>query len=116
MRRLKTYIAVIVAVIALAAAPGRAVAQAPARTPVWEVVELTDNPEAPADGPGVSVTEVDGPRVYIEVERPVTVKVFSILGQLISQRTLQPGTYRLTIRSKGIYILKADEYTKRINI
>lgn len=54
--------------------------------------------------------------VYVSCSRPVTVKVFTILGQLISQETLQPGIRRLRISAKGIYILKIGGITRRITI
>lgn len=66
-----------------------------------------------ADGPEVRVSEG---YVYITTTRPTTVKVFSILGQLISQETIQPGISRFRLPSRGIYILKVGTLTKRITI
>ncbi len=91
-------------------------AQAPVRGPVWEVVRLTDPASPGTEVPEVSHVSVSEGVVTIIVERPVTVKVFSILGQLITQKQLQPGTHRLTLGTKGIYILKASDLTKRINL
>lgn len=91
-------------------------AQAPARGPVWEVVRLSDPASPGTEVPEVSDVSVREGIVIITVERPVTVKVFSILGQLITQKQLQPGTHRLTLGTKGIYILKASDLTKRINL
>lgn len=54
--------------------------------------------------------------VYVTTSRPTTVKVFSILGQLISQETIQPGISRFRLPSRGIYILKVGDITKRITI
>lgn len=76
-------------------------------------------------GGKVSLERVDGEApevrvsegyVYITTTRPVTVKVFSILGQLISQETIQPGISRFRLPSRGIYILKVGAMTKRITI
>lgn len=71
-------------------------------------VERVDN-----DSPDVWVR--DG-YIYISAQRPVTVKIFSILGQLISQESIPAGTYRLHLASRGIYILKAGALTRRITL
>lgn len=73
------------------------------------VTEHSDNADVP------EVTVKDG-YVYVTTSKPVTVKIFSILGQLISQKTLQPGTTRTRITARGIYILKAGTLTRRITI
>lgn len=54
--------------------------------------------------------------VYVTTTRTIIVKVFSILGQLISQETIQPGISRFRLPTRGIYILKAGPITKRITI
>lgn len=54
--------------------------------------------------------------IYIHTDKTVTVKIFSILGQLISQETVKAGTYRIRIHSRGIYILRAGTTTRRITI
>ncbi len=66
-----------------------------------------------AEQPEISVR--DG-FVYITASSEVTVKVYTILGQLISQETVPAGTFRLKLPSRGIYILKAGSETKRITI
>lgn len=65
------------------------------------------------DAPEIRVSEG---YVYVSASRAITVKVFSILGQLISQETIQPGISRFRLPSRGIYILKAGTVTKRITI
>ncbi len=54
--------------------------------------------------------------VYINTPHPTTVKIFSILGQLISQSDIPAGIYRQRIPSRGIYILKAGTITRRVTI
>ena len=65
------------------------------------------------DNPEIRVNEG---YVYVTTSRTITVKVFSILGQLISEETIQPGISRFRLPSRGIYILKAGAITKRITI
>ena len=52
----------------------------------------------------------------ITVDRPTTVKVFSILGQLITQKQIAAGKVRLHMDTRGIFILKAGGATRRINL
>lgn len=105
--------------LAAALAPA-ASGQAPAHSPRWEVVAVTDaaqNSHASApQTPELEVEVRDGGVVLITVDRPATVKVFSILGQLITEKNVQPGTVRLRMDSRGIYILKAGTATRRINL
>lgn len=87
------------------------------RKPVWEVVTVTDQAQVPQNGtPELEVTILDGGLVVITSDRAVKVQVFSILGQLITQKQMQAGTVRLQMNSRGIYILKADNTTRRISL
>lgn len=81
---------------------------------VWEKSRRPRQVEAVADE-AMDVTVVDG-YIYVTVQRPVSVKLFSILGQLISNQTLPAGTSRLQVVARGIYILKTDTETRRIKV
>lgn len=83
----------------------------------WEEMEseLVVGDRADATGDILEVAVKDG-YVYVTTSKPVTVKIFSILGQLISQKNIQPGTFRTHITSRGIYILKVGSITRRITI
>ena len=93
----------------LASAP--AAEAAPART--WESIELVaaDN-DPPLD---VRVNVREG-YVYVTVSRRTQVKLFTILGQTVSQTELPAGTSRLRVGARGIYILKAGDTTVRITL
>lgn len=67
------------------------------------------------DSEGVDVMVNDG-WVYVTASKIVTIRIFSILGQPIITETMQPGTYRLHLASRGIYILKVGAVTRRITI
>lgn len=78
----------------------------------WEQVEVMET------DPGndyVAVAVRDN-AIYVTVAAPTQVKLFTILGQPVSQATLQAGTTRLRVAAKGIYILKAGSVTRRITI
>lgn len=84
--------------------------------PKWEQESIDRDAirdSSEADRPEVTVR--DG-YIYITTAREVDVKVFTILGQPVAQRKLQPGTIRLLLPAKGIYILKAGDMTRRLNI
>lgn len=94
-----------------------AVASAAAASPAWE--EVTSPQPAV-----VQSFEMEGPTevvvrdgyIYIWSQKPVTVKLFSILGQQIHQETVGTGIHRLRLNSKGIFILKAGSLTKRVTL
>ncbi|MDE6684718.1 MAG: T9SS type A sorting domain-containing protein [Duncaniella sp.] len=85
--------------------------------PRWESVSVPVVPqtELKVDENGVDVAVSDG-YIYIGTPRPVTVKVFTILGQLISQESLTSGTHRLRMTARGVYILKIGSSTRRVTI
>lgn len=109
--------ATVLAVSARATSP----TQPHADRPLWEETELS------ADMPLTPAADIDSPRepvevfirdntAYIHANAAVKVEIFSILGQLIASRKMQPGTVRLNLRQRGVYILKAGGTTRRINI
>ena len=71
--------------------------------------------QKPDDDATVEMTVKEG-YVYIGSSRPVTIKVFTILGQLISQESLSAGTHRLRMTTRGVYILKVGSLTRRVTI
>lgn len=59
---------------------------------------------------------VRGLTIYITAPRPMQVKIFTILGQLIVQQNMPAGTTRLSVNARGIYILKVGDATCRITV
>lgn len=104
------------ALLLFAAVNATAQERSPSRPAVWEVVQLTDGATRPDSGHAIADVAVTDGKVTITVDHTVTVRVFSILGQLITQKQLAPGRHRLTLPTKGIYILKAGADTRRISI
>ncbi len=96
---------------AIIIAASGAMALPPQQQPRWEQVESVEA-EMTDD---VSVAVRDN-CIYVTVSRPTTVKLFTILGQPISQVSLQPGTSRFRVGARGIYILKIGSITRRITI
>lgn len=71
-----------------------------------QVTEQTEN---------VSFAVSDG-HVYISLRQRTTVTLFTILGQPVVQDTLPAGTYRFRLPSRGIYLLKIGDITRRITL
>lgn len=101
----------------LALMAGVMVALAAAAAPAWEEV-TSPQPSV------VQLFEMEGPTevivkdgyIYIWSQKPVTAKLFSILGQQIHSETVPAGLHRLRLNTKGIFILKAGTLTKRVTL
>ncbi|MDD2961252.1 MAG: T9SS type A sorting domain-containing protein [Muribaculaceae bacterium] len=52
--------------------------------------------------------------IIIRTPKKIQVRVFTILGQLVSQATLNVGTSELKISSRGIYIIKIGNITQKV--
>jgi hypothetical protein len=113
MRRFLSIIILLttVAVAAIAAGQGR---------PVWEPVNSEAAASAIASAKAADSdnfeSEVINGALYIYAPRRINIKVFTILGQPISQETLEPGIWKLNIPKRGIYILKIGSQTRRVTI
>lgn len=59
-------------------------------------------------------TEVRDGYLYLTIERDAPVKVFTILGQLVTSQQLGAGRWRLPLKARGIYILKIGPVTRRV--
>ena len=70
---------------------------------------LTD----PKNTDGVEIFQRSG-SIIIRTQRTVQVKVFTILGQLVSQATLPPGTSELRLNTRGIYMVKVGNVTQKV--
>ena len=67
----------------------------------------------PALTDGVEIFGKDG-IITIRTKRRIQVRVFTILGQLVSLATLNPGTSELRIGSRGIYFVKIGNITQKV--
>lgn len=95
-----------------------AAALAGGATERWERVDApvrVSAVTADAENEDVEIAVREG-YVYIDSPEPVEVRVFTILGQLISQEKLQSGVHRFRLASRGIYILKIGSMTRRVTI
>ena len=65
----------------------------------------------------------DGVKIYcnngtitIVTPKRITVRVYTILGQVVSQATLQPGASELHLSSRGIYLVRIGNITQKVAI
>ncbi|MDE7411192.1 MAG: hypothetical protein K2M94_04050 [Paramuribaculum sp.] len=72
-------------------------------------------PQNPDNSDKVTATVADG-YIYIAVTEPTNVRIFTILGEMIVQENVAPGVYRYQMKSRGIYLLKAGNYTLRVTL
>lgn len=110
MKRIKVkylYVLLVAAMIVAMAMP------AYAAVPSWEQTAIVAADSS--DGERFDVRGRDG-YIFVTTDHQVTVKLFSILGQLISQQTLQPGVWRLRVKARGVFILKTDTTTRRVTV
>lgn len=54
--------------------------------------------------------------IYVVTDHEIPVRVFSILGDLIGEGKLHHGVYRMPIKARGIYIVKAGTSTLRVTL
>ncbi len=85
-----------------------------AATKTWEPVktELSEMKSIAKD-PDLEIKAGNG-HLFVTANKQVQIKIFSILGQLISSDTLPPGTHRLSGTPHGVYIIKAGDLTCKV--
>lgn len=54
--------------------------------------------------------------IVVSTSKPVTIKVYSILGQLVSQETLPAGTSYYSVNSHGVFIVKVGNLTCKVSL
>lgn len=54
--------------------------------------------------------------IIVTSNHNIQIKVFTILGRMISNETLSPGTNQLTLPAHGVYIVKIGNLTCKVAI
>ena len=114
--RIRVHIIIILFIVAMI--PFETIAQQRDIHPKWEQIAtappVADSSRINSDNAAnVSVQDM---YIYIELEQPASVKLFTILGQPVSQVQLPAGTSRYKVSARGIYILKIGSVTRRVTI
>ena len=69
----------------------------------------------PRTSDGVQIYGSNG-TITIVTPKRITVRVYTILGQMVSQATLQPGTSELRLNSRGIFLVRIGSLTQKVAI
>lgn len=92
------------------------IAAPPSTEPHWEEAKtINGNFKAVASQNDIEVFSAPN-IIMIKVNRNVEVRIFSILGKLLSLEHFEPGIYQYQLDSHGIYIIKTDETSCKIAI
>lgn len=52
--------------------------------------------------------------IVVSAPKPVQIKVYTILGQLVSRETLPAGTSQLNVQAHGVYIIRTADLTCKV--
>jgi len=69
----------------------------------------------PRTSEGIEIYGSNG-TITIVTPKRINVRVYTILGQMVSQATLQPGTSELRLGSRGIYLVRIGNITQKVAI
>lgn len=107
----KTFTSVLI-LLASTIFASQSVAQSQWRVSSTETV-TSNNPESRLNTESIEIYSKNG-NIVVKLPQKAQVKVFTILGQLISQAELNAGTSILKINSRGIYIVKVGNVTQKV--
>lgn len=54
--------------------------------------------------------------IYVTTSQPLSIKVFTILGQTVAQDVLPQGTSQLVLGTHGVFIVKAGDTTFKVAV
>ena len=69
----------------------------------------------PRSSDGIEIYGRNG-TITIVTPKRITVRVYTILGQIVSQATLQPGTSELRLGTRGICLVRSGNLTQKLAI
>ena len=69
----------------------------------------------PRTSDGIEIYGRNG-TITIVTPKRINVRVYTILGQMVSQATLQPGTSELRLGTRGIYLVRIGNLTQKVAI
>lgn len=54
--------------------------------------------------------------IYINTTKPITVKIYTILGNLVTEKRIPAGTSQIQLKSRGIYLVNTGEKIQRVTL
>ncbi len=61
----------------------------------------------------IVISGKDG-RIFIRTPRRVEVTVYTILGQVVMMRVVNPGVSEIKIENRGVYLVKVEGRTQKV--
>lgn len=84
--------------------------------PGWETVKTEPNgSKSVIKEPDIEIMTAPA-CIIVTTGKQVEIKVFTILGRLVSSETLPPGMSQLSVGAHGVYIVKVGELTCKVAI
>lgn len=110
----KRFLIVVIALMFLPAIGGEQLyAAAPQR---WETVKGQPQGAKLVAHDGSTEIWVAARSVTVVARQQTEVRVYTILGQLVSRETVAAGSWRMHFSSRGIYIIKTGEITAKVAV
>lgn len=82
----------------------------------WETVRsLREDSRTVMRGAELEIFSAPGV-IQVVASRPVQIKIFTILGRLVSSETLPQGSMQFRLPAHGVYIVKAGELTCKVAV
>lgn len=107
----KLYAILFIVVLGVAIAP-QAFAQMPAEQAVWTLNGNNSNDNNSREQE-IEVSSKEG-NIYVRTPRKIQVTIYTILGQVVTDRTLNPGLSEIKIGTRGIYLVKIEGRTQKV--
>lgn len=54
--------------------------------------------------------------IIVSTNKPVQIKIFTILGRLVNNEQLQPGTSQFILPAHGVYVVQTGDITCKIAV
>lgn len=65
--------------------------------------------------PATTVAVLDG-SIYITAAENTTIKIYTILGNLVLEKKIPAGTTQIQLKARGIYLINTGDSIKRISL
>lgn len=83
---------------------------------IWqEAKSINGNFKAVSSQPALEIFSAPNV-IMVKISHPTEIRIFTILGKLISSQFLEPGIYQYNLDSHGIYIIKTDDISCKVAI
>lgn len=105
----KRFITIAFAILSILASPGL-------EAKGWEKVKtFSAEAKSVVKEEGTEILAVNN-TIIVSTTQPVEIKIFTILGRIVTQDSLEPGVFRYVIPAHGVYIVKTETLTCKVAV